>query len=152
MKRNFKTTAVLALIVVMCAAFLLCACDDANNLQKTVTIVIGEGDSALTTVETTGAKYLFDVMNELAQKEENPVIMNGSWSTYGLFVTEIGGVKAEGENEYIAILTTDETYWDATDFAVKREIDGKKYVMSVLGISSLPLVDGESYLFVLATF
>lgn len=155
MKKMQKTlVALLCLVCVLSTVFVLFACTDknANDLEKTVTIVIGEGETATTETITTGAKYLFDLLNEMSNREENKLALNGSWSTYGLFVTEVGSLKAEGSNQYICVLTSDAAYKDMTEWAVKKEYNGTEMVSSTLGVSSLPLKDGCVYMFALGTF
>lgn len=155
MKKMQKTlVALLCLVCVLSTVFVLFACTDknANDLEKTVTIVIGEGETATAETVTTGAKYLFDLLNELNNREENKIALNGSWGQYGLFVTEVGSLKAEGVNQYICVLTSDVSYQDATEWAVKKEYNGTEVVSSTLGVSSLPLKDGCVYMFALITY
>ncbi len=155
MKKLQKTlVALLCLVCVLSTVFVLFACTDknANDLEKTVTLVIGEGESATAETVTTGAKYLFDLLNEMNNREENKIALNGSWEEYGLFVTEVGSLKAEGSNQYICVLTSDAAYKDATEWAVKKDYNGTEVVSSTLGVSSLPLKDGCVYMFALVTF
>lgn len=155
MKKMQKSlVALLCLVCVLSTVFVLFACTDknANDLEKTVTIVIGEGENATVETITTGAKYLFDLLNEMSNREENKIALNGSWEEYGLFVTEVGSLKAEGSNQYICVLTSDAAYKNATEWAVKKEYNGTEMVSSTRGVSSLPLKDGCVYMFALGTF
>lgn len=155
MKKMQKSlVALLCLVCVLSTVFVLFACTDknANDLEKTVTIVIGEGETATTeTVKTTG-KYLVDLLIELTNREENKLVLAGEWSKHGLYVTEVGSLKAEGSNQYICVLTSDAAYKDMTEWAVKKEYNGTEMVSSTLGVSSLPLKDGCVYMFTLVTF
>ncbi len=146
MKKTTKAVVVLCLCIAF--LFVIAGCNQGNDLEKTVTVVIGESSYTV----TTGAKYLFDVINELAQRKDDPIVLNGSWSSYGLFVTEIGTLKPANANEYIEILTTDTGHIDVTEYAHTKEYNGKTLTTASLGVSSLPLVDGEIYMFVLSSF
>lgn len=156
--KNAKRLAVV-LLVVLCLsavtlAFAACTDDKGNELEKTVNIVIGEGENKLVFDNyTTTARYLFDALNELSNRETEPLKIGGSWSTYGMFLTELGILSAsEADKTYIAVLTTDTNYKDITEYAIKRTYNGAELVSATLGVSSLPLENGQSYMFVIATY
>lgn len=154
--KNAKKIAVLLLVVVSLAAvtllFTACNKDVGNEYEKTVTIVIGEGENKLVYDNyTTTARYLFDALNELSNRETDPLKMGGSWGQFGMFLTEIGDLKAES-NSYICVLATDTEYQDITDYAVKKTYNGTELTSATLGVSSLPLKDGQTYLFCLVAF
>lgn len=154
MKRMQKTlVALLCFVCVISVVATLFACTPGQNgVEKTVTIVIGEGANAKTETVTTGAVYLFDVLNELHNRETNPLALDGQWGTYGLYVTTVGDVAATESNQYICVLTSDTKYQDITEWAVTKQYNGTNVVSATLGVSSLPLTDGGIYMFVLASY
>ncbi len=153
--KNAKRLAVFLLVVFCLSAvtFAFAACTDkGNEYEKTVTIVIGAGDNKLVFDNyTTTARYLFDALNELSNQETDPLKMGGSWGQFGMFLTEIGNLNAES-NSYICVLTTDTDYQDITEYAVTKTYNGVNLVSATLGVSSLPLKDGQTYLFCLVEF
>lgn len=156
MKKMQKTlVALLCLVCVLSTVFVLFACTDknANDLEKTVTIVIGEGETATTeTVKTTG-KYLVDLLIELTNREENKLVLAGEWSQYGLYITEIGNLKQDtAQSQYVYLFISDTEYQNISATAMKREYNGTELAESLCGVSSLPLKDGCVYMFTLVTF
>lgn len=153
MKKTTKLFLVVLCLVCVTSLILLTACDnEGNDLEKTITVVIGEGENATVSTVTTGARYLADVLNEMVN-ENSDLTLVGTYSAYGLYVTEIGSVKEDAlKGEYVYFFTTDTEYQDITEFAVSKEYDGKTLVSATKGVSSLPVKDGETYLIALVSF
>lgn len=153
--KNFKRilVAVIGVVCVVAMLFAFTACtDNGNDLEKTITIVIGEGEDQVVYADyTTNARYLFDVLNELANAEENPLVLEGTYSSYGMYVTALGDLAPEG-NEWISLLISDVDNQDITEWAVTKSYNGTDVVTSNLGVSSLPLKDGAVYMFVILTY
>lgn len=162
--KNFRKTSavVLTVVCVLVLAFSLVACNinistnettDNSSSPVSVTIVIGEGDTQQVIADyETGAKYLFDVINELHNRKTDPIALEGGWTQYGLFVTAIGNIAADTTSEYVCVLTSDTTYQDITNYAVTKTYGDKTVVSSTLGVSSLPIKDGEIYMFTIVSF
>ena len=155
MKNFRKVAAVLLTVAFICVlALSLVACGEpATNYEKTITIVVGEGETQQVFADyKTGSKYLFDAINELANRETDPVKLEGNWTQYGLFVTAIGNIEANPLAQYICVMTNDSGHQDVTDWAVTRKYGEITVVSSDLGVSSLPLKDGAVYMFVVVGF
>ena len=175
MKNFRKVAAVLlfAVVFVCVLAFCLVACDininanevipadtettdtdaPATQAQTSVTIVIGEGETQQVIANyETGAKYLFDVINELSNRETDPITLKGGWTQYGLFVTAIGNIEADTLSQYVCVLTSDTDHQDITDYAVTKQYGDVTVVSSDLGVSSLPIKDGAVYMFAIVGF
>lgn len=154
MKKTTKLLLVVLCLVCVTSLILLTACNnEGNDLEKTITVVIGEGENATVSTVTTGARYLADVLNEMVNAENSNLTLVGTYSAYGLYVTEIGSVKENAlKGEYVYFFTTDTEYQDITEFAVSKEYDGKTLVSAMKGVSSLPVKDGETYLITLVSF
>lgn len=157
MKKTTKLFLVVLCLVCVTSLILLTACNnngEGNDLEKTITVVIGEGENATVSTVTTGARYLADVLNEMVNDEDSNLTLVGTYSiAYGLYVTEIGAVKADAlKGEYVYFFTTDTEYQEISEFAVSKEFDGKTLVSATKGVSSLPVKDGETYLITLISF
>lgn len=148
MKKN-KIIVFVLFLCVFCLVFVGCTKTETDlGVEKTVTVIIGEENYSV----TTGAKYLFDLLNEMSQREENPIALNGSWSAYGIFITEVGNIKPTESNEYIEILTSDVNYQDVTEYANTATYDGVTVTTASLGVSSLPLQNGCTYVLKISAF
>lgn len=152
MKIYIKKILILSLILIcaiaLCVSFTACSVE--NEGSKTITLVIGEGDTATVFEDyKTNAEYLVDVLNEL--KAEEKITYTSTESTYGAYLTEINGL-CEASNIYIAILTTITEQQDVTTYAVKREYNDIEYISSISGVTSLPIIDGAGYLIALDIF
>ena len=155
MKNFRKAAAVLLAVVFVCVlALSLVACGEkGTDYEKTITIVIGEGENQMVIADyKTGSKYLFDALNELSNQETNPLTLKGNWTQYGLFVTAIGNIEANTLLEYVCVMTNDTDHQDVTNWAVTRKYGDVNVVSSDLGVSSLPLKDGAVYMFVVVGF
>ena len=155
MKNFRKVAAVLLAVVFVCVlALSLVACSDkGTDYEKTITIVIGEGENQMVIADyKTGSKYLFDAINELSNRETDPITLKGGWTQYGLFVTAIGNIEADTLTQYVCVLTSDTDHQDITDWAVTKTYGDISVVSSDLGVSSLPLKDGAVYMFAIVGF
>ena len=154
--KNFRKVAavILAVAFVCVLAFSLVACaDKGTDYEKTITIVIGEGENQMVFADyKTGSKYLFDAINELSNRETEPLTLKGSWTQYGLFVSAIGNIEADPLTQYVCVMTNDTDYQDTTNWAVTKTYGEITVVSSTLGVSSLPLKDGAVYMFAIVGF
>lgn len=133
-----------ALVAVLACAFVFFACDrpDANTGEVTISFIIGDAEPA---EFSTDAPYVYDALADFC--EENGIALEGTWSEYGFFMTRLGNLKPEG-SQWIAF------YHDIDDITLydpqhNMDFDGKTWFSSSLGVSSMPLRDGATYLFVL---
>jgi hypothetical protein len=153
---NLKKIAAILSAVVMIAALLLAFAACIDNPYKTepvsVTVIVGEKNL---TVETTAGKVR-DLLTELKAAGEISAFEYAG-SKYGAYVTEIDALKGDSlQGTYIAL------YHDIDDMALQdfasdysiltKDIGGKAYFYSGLGISLLPVEEGATYVFVLESF
>ena len=143
MKR--KLLALIVALATITMAFMLTACGktkfdkDKNELAITVT------DSVM---EITAETILEDYMKKLQSKEE--ISFKGTVdSVYGLYITEINGVKA-GVSEAWMLYTTDAA--NSNSEWGSYEYDGKTLGSATLGVSNLIIKNGETYVWVLQKY
>lgn len=162
--KNFRKTSavVLTVVCVLILAFSLVACninittnETTDNTEKTVTLVIGEGEGQVVYADyktTTGSLAAF--MEELCKDTEKPLTFDATWtSPYGIFLNSVGSlVPAGGTGEYISILTSDTNYQDITGWATTKTYNGVTVKTATLGATSLPLKDGAVYMFVILVY
>ena len=114
---------------------------------KSVTVIVGDSTFS---VQNTSAEFVHDLLVQL--KDEGKLIYEFHDSEYGAYIDELGSLKA-GANSYVSVyhniddLALYDPAWDAP---IQR--DGTTFHSSSLGVGSLPVKDGASYLFVLLTF
>jgi len=91
-------------------------------------------------------KFLPDYMDVL--KAKGLFTYEAKDSDYGLFVTSINGKEATGY-DWWGVFTDDLTDEKVANIAGQAyQYNGKTYYMTNVGISSVPLKEGKSYLFV----
>ena len=139
-----KTLAFFALVLVaLTALFALVGCnDEGSDKVKAKAVYTTETAVVLKVTETDGKATLEDAMK--SAKEEGGFTYTGENSTYGLMITAINGLAAEG-TYYWACYTTDK---DNADTATKMTVDGVDYYYALAGASTLKVKTGASYLFV----
>lgn len=148
-KRKILLIAVVAMTI--CAfAFALTACNPpAEEGVKTVSVIIGDGSDPLSL--TTESAYLYDALVELCEKEGLTLsAKDGAW---GKTVYQIGDLIGDPTMATSAIMF----YHDIDDITLYDPkydvtVGGQTYHSSSLGVSSLPVRDGATYLIRLEYF
>lgn len=140
-------TIFLILILIIPLSLLVVACEQPDSGEKTITLVIGEGDNqkVFEALKTNG-NYLVDALDELVS--EGKLTYTSTDSSYGAYLTEINGITPSNDN-YIGILTTVSEQQDITDWKVVKSYDNVDYVSAIYGISDLELIDGAKYMIAL---
>ncbi|MDR2635025.1 MAG: hypothetical protein LBC13_03475 [Clostridiales bacterium] len=148
---NFKKAAALLSAAVMIAVllFAFAACDETLKAEPvSVTLIIG--DKTLTT-ETREEKVV-GLLTEL-KKAGKISAFEYTGQKWGAFVTEIDALKGDSTQGTYILLYHDIDDSGLHEFGsegvIKREIDGKSYFFSGVGVSLLPVEDGATYVFVL---
>jgi len=155
MKNFRKVAAVFLAVVFVCAlTFSLVACNNVgDNTEKTVTVVIGEGEGQVVYADyKTTSNSLATLLQELSQLKENAITFSGTWSATGLFVTQIGALQqGESYSPWIAVLTSDTAFQVAVEdnYTVKRTYNNVELKSTSVGVSSVALSNGSIYMFVL---
>lgn len=150
MKQTLKKRLCLVLVCIVLAgvvAVAFAACNDGGKdggtaAEVTVTLTVGDADGVTL---TTDARYLYDALAGYCA--ESGIVLEGEEGVYGFYITRIGDL-VNGQGGYIMI------YHDMDDLTLytpgyDTERDGKTYHSSSVGVSSLPLRDGASYLIIL---
>lgn len=149
MKRtlNGKCIAIaLVLLFALFGALAFVACDAPDGTERgelsSVTLILGDGEAV--SFET-DAKYLYGALSDYC--DDHGLVLEGEESEYGFFLTRVGDL-VQDEGRYIMV------YHDINDVALitpghDRKRDGKVFHSSAQGVSSLPVMDGASYLIVL---
>ena len=136
-----------ALLLVGAFALMLAACDEkgGNTEEVTVSLILGDADAVSV---TTDAPFLYDLLKEYC--EENGLALEGSTSATGFYATRIGDLAEDAAaGEYIMF------YHDIDDITTPGcdlERDGKTYFSASVGVSSLPLRNGATYLVTVTSF
>ena len=138
-----------ALLLVGAFAFALAACNEkgGNTEEVTVSLILGDADAVSV---TTDAPFLYDLLKEYC--EENGLALEGSTSATGFYATRIGDLAEDAAaGEYFMF------YHDIDDITLYTpgydlERDGKTYFSASVGVSSLPLRDGATYLVTVMSF
>lgn len=166
MNKSRKILAVLLTVAMLIACLaVFAACDKQDNSEKTVVIHFVGNDSYgyqtdLFSITTTTTKTnLHELMAEL--KKDKKVAYEYSESTYGAYITGVGFIKdgtttnlEVGENQYIAILHSinEPDLIDYSNVAKSFKIEGKTFMYSYVGASSLPLKNGAEYAFYVLSY
>lgn len=146
MKHLYKILMLTLAIVIL---FTLAACEpDVEVGEKAITIILVpiEGDTITFDVDT-DTEYLGQLLDEML--EDELITITTEDSTYGRFITAIGSLNP-ATDQWIAI-HSDET--DPTLVAPDGEwtpaltISGKTYYSTQLGLDSMPIYDGRTYVF-----
>lgn len=151
MKQTLKKRLCLVLVCIVLAgvvAVAFAACNDGGKdggtaAEVTVTLTVGDADGVTL---TTDSRYLYDALEDYCA--ESGIVLEGEEGVYGFYITRIGDL-VNGQGGYIMI------YHDMDDLTLytpgyDTERGGKTYHSSSVGVSSLPLRDGASYLIILA--
>ena len=141
--------AVAALLLVGAFALALAACNEKGGNTEEVTVSLILGDAEAVSV-TTDAPFLYDLLREYC--DENGLALEGSTSATGFYATRIGDLAEDAAaGEYIMF------YHDIDDITLYTpgydlERDGRTYFSSSVGVSSLPIRDGATYLVTVISF
>lgn len=148
----FVAVALVALFALLAATFV--GCGKLKDLgapaietgDKEATVIIGE-DSFFV---KTDAVYVHDLLLQL--KEAGKIEYEFQDSEYGAYILSVGSLKPSG-NSYVSVYhdIDDITLYDpAWDTPIERE--GKTFHSASLGVGSLPVKSGATYMFVLLTY
>lgn len=135
------------LLVLVLSVSMLCfvACNNDDDTQegvKNIKVLIGNKSLSVSTDE----EYLHDALVEL--KEEGKIVYEFEMGQYGATVMKLDSFETTSDwSKWIAV------YHDINDITLydpQYDIQqgGKTYHSSSLGVSSLPVQDGATYLFV----
>lgn len=161
-KRLLTVVVAVALLVVCISVF--AACDKTDSGEKTVVVrFVGNGEYGQTELfnvtATTQTANLHELMIEL--QKQNKVVYNFSDSSYGAWILSVGYVDGEttkmlepGGSEYVAILHSinEPDLIDYSNISKSFKLNGKTFMYSYVGISSLPLIDGAEYAFYILSY
>ena len=133
----------------------LCSCGTAIAENGDVTVVVEAADGEYEVYKT----YLENVENKksgalgvlenLRDREENPLNLVMEDSTYGAFVTEIGSIK-QADGAYVMVYTSVKS--DSYEDAPSVEYDGMTLYQSGVGLSGMSVEAGTVILFRLESY
>ena len=166
MNKTKKLLTIITVVMLLAVCFsALTACNESDNSEKTVTVHFVGNDSYGYQIElfgittTTHAANLHELMLEL--QKQNKVVYNYDNSTYGAYILSVGYLEdgsakmlEPGGSEYVAILHSinEPDLIDYQNISKSFKINGKTFMYSYVGISSLPLVDGAGYAFYILSY
>jgi len=142
MKKLFKPLALLLIVLVPLFAFMLVACFESQEPEQFLLIT---SDS----LENSNHEFIGGVLDELA--ESDGLTFTYSNTAFGRMILTLGNlVPNASNNEFIAVyISILEPQW-SNPYSVT--VDGVQFFSANHGIDSLPVLDGVSYLFAIATF
>lgn len=146
MKKKLWLSALILALITAIAVFSGCGGGETyvttELLKSDVNVVVIKAD------ETKDGAYLSDALYSLkADGKLDYVVSEG---TYGLFVESVNGHAANSQNEYWAIYTSLADY-SSTEFG-GYEYEGVLYGYALVGVSSLPIIEGEIYILVFTSY
>ncbi len=142
-----------ALLILVMAVLTFTACKKVDE-EGDVTVVVEKEDGSYEVYKT----YLENVENKkegvvgvlenLRDREEEPLNVKMSDGTYGKFVSEIGSIKEDSSaKKYITVYTSLESEFGTWDGVGVLEYEGKTLKTSGFGISSMSVTSGTIILF-----
>lgn len=146
LSKKSKFILTIALVLVLCLSLCFVACDKTpdntdNDLKEVVLIV---GNAVINA--TTEAQYVHDLLVELnANGDIQYEFENGA---YGATVLKLNQLETTNDwSKWIAV------YHDIDDVTLytpgyNYTLNGDEYYSSSVGVSSLPVIDGATYVFV----
>ncbi len=144
MKKLAVSTIIIALILALSLTLFACSSTPENTGEKSVAIIIGEDTYTLTTSKA----YVHDALCELRDAQGvNYIFENGP---YGVAIMELNELYTTADwTKCVGIYHTidDVTIRDMSSYGAGFYWNDVLYYTSGVGVSSLPLVDGATYLF-----
>ena len=153
MKKLTKIVVLMCVLAAFVFSFASCEAVETGDAEVTVSVVATDYDETFT-VFAKQVKSVEDVLNALKEKNSK-FTYEASTSQYGLFITSVCGIAAEG-SAYWTVYTDDKRADANGVYNVYEEYtyeySGKTYYSCDLGVSSQSVVDGEHFLFVLTVY
>jgi hypothetical protein len=143
MKKVLKSLALIIIITLLATSFAACGKTTYVTIDENSVIIVASNEIMEITSETT----LLDYMKALEDKEE--LTYKTTESTYGAFITEIND-KTAGISQSWMIYTDDSENSNAEYGTLPY--NETVYNSASLGVSSLIIKEGKTYIFVLQTF
>lgn len=144
MKKQQKiliVVAIVALLVVSCFAF--AACGKKYVQQKDTAVYFTVDKDVMANVD---GKTLQDYMDALVEKKQ--LTYAGKESAYGLMLNSVNDIKAdENKHEYWFLYSDDDEY---SNGEWTCDLNGKTYKSATLGVSSLPIKIGCTYVLMMS--
>lgn len=128
--------------------------DETSSQSDEKYSVVFTADDAVVIKANTTDGSLEDALNAL--KDSNALDFTGSQSEYGLYIESVNGRTADADkNEYWAVYTTlteiDGVSYSSAEYGT-YDYDGTECASASFGASGLPMVEGNLYALVLATY
>ena len=162
MKKISKILAILLVLVTVTVSLVSCMGGDVSK-TGTAKIVVENGENDYTVYEVDLSKLekhdegAISLLEDIASQEGSTLYYNVQWGGgYGAYITSIGSLSPNPQNQYVAIYTSEES-----DFAVPTDyaptVATAKYgdmtlTYSGVGLSSMHINDGTVILFRLESF
>lgn len=150
--KKFSYIIATLLLLALCITGLI-SCSDGESMTGNVSVVVSDTEYSvdLSLVKRDGSTYNVDDVL-LYLKENKNLHLKYTIETFGMYITEIGTLKVEANNEFIAVYTSIESNKDVSDLAKTITHNDTTLYNAGLGVGGLDLADGAVYLFRLETF
>ena len=147
MKKLTKILSVVVILALLFSAIALVACTKKTYVQQTETGVVFTVDSDI--MADVEGKHLIDYLKALQDKGE--LTFSAPQSTYGSFLEEVNGIKADStKGEYWFIYSDDAD--NTTPAWGEYEFEGKKYYSTNFGLDDQPLKAGATYILMVSVY
>ena len=157
MTRARRLSRILAIVLLLCTIVLpFTGCKtQPGEKSGTITVVVETDPVTAYTVDldkVTIEKGLISVLDYLKETESG-FTYEAQDSTYGAFITKVLTLDSTAvTNGYITLLTSVESDFDVTEYAVEKDYKGTKIVSSGAGASTMKIESGAVYYIALATY
>ena len=155
MKRIAKILSITLLLCIAATVFLPACIGGTPDTEGSVTVVVGKSDTYTEyTVRLDEVEITEGVLSLLKHlKETEGLELEYQDSIYGAYLTSAGNMEYDAaKGEYIAALTSVESDFDVSTMFFETDYKGVKLGLSGLGISSMQVKNGATYMITVATY
>lgn len=156
MKKYVKIVVLILLAAALLSVFAACGDKEEDSGEAACKIILADKDKNILFQKEykTESKYLEGLLEELSLVAEDKVSFGIEESAYGPMIVSFsydGTVYGGEENSFIGIYTSI-TAIEYVDLAWNTVIGEITYNAAGYGISQMPIIDGETYVFCVETF
>lgn len=144
MKKKIAILVVFVLVLALAMSFVACNDGNVEGGLKVVTVIIGEDVYHA----STECEYVHDLLVEMSEK--NTIVYEFDMGSYGATVMQLNDLHTDSDwSPYICVYHSidDVTIRDMSGYGETFIYNQIVFYSSGVGVSSLPVVNGATYLF-----
>ena len=153
-----KLAKILTLVLVLCTVFATFSTSCLGNTpdtEGTVTVVVGKENSfteyRVNLADVNITEGVFSILKHLNENEG--LELQYQDSAYGAYLTSAANMEYDAmAGEYVTVLTSVESDFDTSLMFFKKDYKGVELGSSGLGVSTMKVEDGATYMVTIATF